>query len=122
MTSGSVLIVDDEALMAGFLSDLVEESGFEVLGTAATAAAALKSCGIRKPDIAIVDATLQGGEDGIALAEQLAERFGIKIIMMSGYADIAQRAEAMAVPLIAVLRKPCRPAIITAALESCIRK
>ena len=67
-----VLIVEDEALVALMIEEILVDAGFVVCGLADTAARALALALAHGPTVALVDVRLAGGEDGIALAETLA--------------------------------------------------
>jgi DNA-binding NarL/FixJ family response regulator len=118
MPLGSVLIVEDEALVSMFLVDLVEDLGRTVIGPAANRETALKAAAADPPAIAIVDANLGYADDGIALAKELQDKHGTTIIFLSGHADLAADEAVLAVNPVAVLQKPCPPEELAAALRA----
>ena len=67
-----VMIVEDEALVALTLEDVLTEAGYNVCGIADRPVQALEIARVLEPDIAIVDVRLAEGGDGIALAATLA--------------------------------------------------
>lgn len=67
----SVLIVDDHEEFRASARALLEDEGFEVVGEAADGAEALTAVAALRPDIVLLDVQLPG-EDGFAVAEQLA--------------------------------------------------
>jgi DNA-binding NarL/FixJ family response regulator len=104
-----VLVVEDEALVGAYIADVLNETGFEVIGIASTGREALtiaRDCGA---DIALVDITLTGPLDGIEVACFIRQLYGIGTIFLSGASDpeIVARAE-QASPY-GFLRKPFRP-------------
>ena len=116
--SGSVLIVEDEALVAMFLADLVEDLGRTVIGPAASREAALRAAAAHPPAVAIVDVNLGQADDGIALARELRDTHGTAIIFLSGHGDLAANESVLAVRPVAVLQKPCPPHDLEAALRA----
>ncbi len=86
---GTVLIAEDEPLVALFLTDIVEEQGFTATGPATTPEEALAVAAETPPDIAIVDANLGVRGDGIALAGELQRLHGTRIIFLSGDASLS---------------------------------
>lgn len=89
------LIVEDEALVALTLEDVLTEAGWQVCGIADTAADALDLARRHAPDLAVVDVRLARGSDGIALADKLAEMGPILILFATGNpAEVRQRARA----------------------------
>lgn len=66
-----ILIVEDEALLALELESEVEAAGHDVVGQAATSAAAFELIERYKPDFAFVDIQLQDGPTGIDIGRRL---------------------------------------------------
>lgn len=112
-----ILIVEDDALVAAYIKDVLEETGFVVLGVASTAAEAFALVGATLPRLAIVDIRLPGSLDGIQVACELLRRFKVPSIFLSGMDDpeTAERAQ-IAQPL-GFLHKPFRPSQVFNALE-----
>ena len=81
-----VLVVDDDELVRRGISDWLEASGLEVVGTAENANECLKLVCEVKPDIAVVDILLPG-VSGIELVRQLAQEAPeTKSLVLSGAA------------------------------------
>ena len=117
MPPGTVLIAEDEPLVALFLIDVVEEQGFTAIGPAATPEAAIAAAAGTPPQIAIVDANLGAQDDGIALAEELQRVHATRIIFLSGDASLSANPAAHALKPLAILQKPCPPGELEAALR-----
>ncbi len=66
-----VLIVEDEALLAMELEDVIAEAGHTVVGCAASLAAACRLIDSEKADLALVDVHLSDGPTGIEVAEYI---------------------------------------------------
>ena len=118
MPPGTVLIVEDEPLVALFLADVLEDLGQTVIGPAATPEAALEAAATTAPQIAIIDANLGGRGDGIALAGELQGRHGTRIIFLSGDASLTVNPAVHALKPSAVLQKPCPPGELEQALRA----
>lgn len=116
----SVLLAEDELVVALFLTDILEEYGYTVIGPCASAAAAMESADAEPPLLAVIDVTLSGDTDGIALARALKDRHQTSIIFLSGHADTSQRPEVLAIEPSAILQKPCLPEQIKEALEGAL--
>ena len=114
----TVLIVEDEPLVALFLTDVAEEQGLAVIGAAATPEAALAVAAETAPHVAIIDANLGARGDGIALAGELQRLHGTRIIFLSGDASLPSNPAVYALKPLAVLQKPCPPGELEAALRS----
>jgi len=103
-----LLIVEDDVLLASSLEELLSDSGFEVVGTAGSAATALSLAEERQPHLALIDIRLVGPIDGIELARQFRNRFQIPAIFLSGLADPETRERARLAQPLGFLRKPYR--------------
>ncbi|ACU57768.1 sigma 54-interacting response regulator [Chitinophaga pinensis] len=66
-----VLIVEDEFIVASNLKQVLERSGYEVIGIAASAQEAEEHLQRDKPDIVLLDIRLQGERSGIDIARKL---------------------------------------------------
>jgi len=79
----SVLIVEDEALLAVELGFLVEEAGCVEVGHAPDSAVAVQMAGRLKPDIALVDVHLADGPTGVDAAREIAAHHGAMVLFMT---------------------------------------
>jgi CheY-like chemotaxis protein len=94
------------------LKILLESWGADVIGPAATAADAERMVSERRPDVALVDINLRGGERSYDLIDRLHDQ-GIRVVVITGYADAALPQGKAAV----VLRKPIREDVLLANLR-----
>lgn len=117
-----VLIVEDEAMIATYIADVLAESGFTVSGVASTGAEALSIAGESGADLALVDIKLSGPMDGIEVAQQMREQFGIGAIFLSGTNDPAVVARAAVAQPYGFLQKPFLPSQVYKALERALRQ
>ena len=79
----SILVVEDEPLIAMMLEDFLDMLGHEVADTADCVDGALAAIGAGKLDAAILDVNLRDGETCWPIADQLAER-GIPFVLATG--------------------------------------
>ncbi|WP_454882965.1 response regulator [Sphingomonas oryzagri] len=106
----SVLIVEDEILVAMDLERILEDAGYRVAAIAADQKEAMSAGG--GVDLAFVDINLRDGATGPEIARDLAERFGVRIVYVT--ANPAQIGEP-AVNALGCIRKPFNEADILAA-------
>jgi CheY-like chemotaxis protein len=111
-----VLIVEDEAMIALDLSDLLESWGHTVAGLVCTLDDALVMAHAHAPDVAIVDVALGIGQDGVRVAAELKRRFACDIIFVTAWSDAGTRARMERVGPIALLFKPYAREALRAAL------
>jgi two-component system, response regulator PdtaR len=115
-----ILVVEDDALVASYIRDVLEESGFVIVGVASSGPEALALLEGELPHLALVDIRLTGPIDGIEFACELRRRFDVPAIFLSGMHDpkTMERAE-LARPL-GFLQKPFRPSQVFNALASAL--
>jgi len=117
----TVLIVEDEGLIADMVRASLQDTAFAVLGTAATPERALSLAAEHRPALALVDVRLAEGGDGIALAARLQTDFAVRCIMMTGFGDTVTRARIAALGA-DLLAKPFRFRRLHGVLEAAAAK
>jgi CheY-like chemotaxis protein len=78
-----ILVVEDEAIVAAMLEDILLSLGVRVIGPCATLAEGLAAAGSAELDGAVLDVNLRG-ERVDPLAQALRER-GVPIVFATGY-------------------------------------
>ena len=111
MNRVSVLVVEDELLIALDIETILEEAGYSVLGPVKSASAALEKIASTGADLALLDVNLETGNT-FPVADVLSER-GIPFIFMTGHTQTAFPQQHRARP---ILNKPCRPGHLIEAL------
>lgn len=92
----TLMIVEDEALVALALRDELLDAGYRVLDLTDRHAEALAVARSEKPDLALVNIRLGGRDDGIELAEHL-KTLGIPVLLISGQVSRARSAKTVAI-------------------------
>ena len=95
-TTQTLMIVEDEALVATVLRDELREAGYKVLDLTDRHAKALEVAKAEKPHLALVNIRLAGRDDGIELAEHL-KSLGIPVLLISGQVSKASSAKTVAI-------------------------
>jgi CheY-like chemotaxis protein len=85
--SRSILVVEDEPLIAMMLEDFLESLGHKVAGTAETVADALGRIEEGGFDVAIVDVHLKGGEHVWPVADRLVANNIPFVLATGGHID-----------------------------------
>jgi DNA-binding response OmpR family regulator len=113
MDGRRILVVEDEALIALDLMEVLTEAGFEVCGLAATEHRAVELARLHRPALAVVDMRLAEGS-GLAAALQMHRECGTRVLFATGtpkdLAGVAEVLGAWYVP------KPCDPRLVVRAL------
>ncbi|MBV9842239.1 MAG: response regulator [Sphingomonadaceae bacterium] len=113
--SRSVLIVEDEPLIAMMLEDFVDSLGHNVAGTVDCVADALARVEEGGFDVAIVDVHLRGGEASWPVADALADRGIAYLFSTGGYTSPAPERHRNA----PTLSKPFTMSGVEAAIDDC---
>jgi two-component system response regulator HydG len=105
---GSVLIVDDEAVVRDSLRKWLREEGYEV-GTAENATEALKRLVEQRWDLALVDIRMPG-TDGIELQKRFRQIDpNLIVIIITGYASVETAVQALKQGAYDYVTKPFDP-------------
>jgi DNA-binding NarL/FixJ family response regulator len=112
MNSGPirVLVVDDHPLVRQGLNLLLAPEGFDVCADAERRDDALASVKERRPDLAIVDLSLDD-EDGLVLVADL-RRLGIPVLVYSMYSDARHVGAAFAAGALGYVSKRESPGVL----------
>jgi len=87
MTPATLLIVEDQAVVAADLGDRLVRHGYKVCGVAASGEEALALAHQHRPRLALMDIRLQGEMDGIQAAEMLRHELDLPVIFLSAHSD-----------------------------------
>jgi two-component system sensor histidine kinase UhpB len=87
MPADKILIVEDESEVAQTLERYLKRLGYGVAGVVDNGADALNMVATARPDLALMDIEIQGGMDGIDLAERFRKQHDIPVIFLTGRSD-----------------------------------
>jgi two-component system, response regulator PdtaR len=110
-----ILIAEDQEIIAMMLAWQLEAAGHCVLRPAATLSEAELLATQESPDLALVDISLRGGEDGITLARKLQSELQIPCVFITAE-PAAARANADAA--LGVIAKPYSPADLNRSIHA----
>jgi CheY-like chemotaxis protein len=113
-TRRSVLVIEDESLIAMMLEDFLDTLDYDVAGSAETVGEAVSRIEQGGVDLAILDVHLRGGEPCWPAADALADR-GIPFVLATGGHTENPPARHLSAP---VLPKPFTLASVEAVLAS----
>ncbi|HTX61198.1 MAG TPA: response regulator, partial [Methanobacterium sp.] len=83
MSKAGVLIVEDEAITALEIRNVIESSDYEVLSVVHSGEEAIKQALTLKPDLILMDIILQGDMDGVDAARKIKEFLDIPILYIT---------------------------------------
>ena len=112
MAALRVLLVEDEAVIAMLLAEVLGGMGYEVCAIEATEADAVAAAERCRPDLMIVDARLGDGS-GVAAVETILRAGPVPHVFVSGDPSTVQALRPDAV----VMQKPFREADLARAIQ-----
>jgi CheY-like chemotaxis protein len=112
MALEKILIVEDDALIAADVQDMVASSGYGVVGIADSFESAQRLAPFAT--IALVDVNLRDGATGPRIAHYLANNFGVAVVMVTANPEMIVTDLSKVIGLIS---KPAQPKLIASVLE-----
>ncbi len=85
MTQPTILIVEDDAILAMFLQDMLSRLNYSVFPSIATGEEAVRFSLQNQPDLVLMDIQLSGEMNGITAARIIAQKTGIPIIFLTSF-------------------------------------
>ncbi|OUL34823.1 ATP-binding protein [Nostoc sp. 106C] len=105
-SSPTILIVEDEWVIALDIKQHLNKLGYSVSGTANSAEKALELVAATKPDLVLMDIYLQGDKSGIEAADQIHQQFHLPVVFLTAHADEATLKQAIATHPYGYIVKP----------------
>jgi AmiR/NasT family two-component response regulator len=118
----SVMIVEDEGIVALDLRRRLDDLGFAVVGHASDAEEALRGVRAEAPDVVLMDINLGDGPDGITVAEMLAKESDVPVVFLTAHSDPATLARAGGTAPFGYVLKPVRDRELQIAIEMALYK
>jgi len=118
----SILVIEDESLVAEELSMRLEQLGYEVGGVVDNAADAFAYVSVVRPDFALVDINIKGTRTGIDVARRFREEFDIPVVFLTAHADATTLKAATATEPFGYIVKPFDKRSLAATLETAMRR
>ncbi|UFS61971.1 response regulator [Sulfurimonas sp. HSL-3221] len=87
MNECSILIVEDEAIVAFDLAGILEKLGYKVTGYLSEFDEVVRQIQKELPDLVLMDINLNASYDGIDMAEFLLEKYNIPVLYITANSD-----------------------------------
>ena len=94
MTNETILVVEDNSIIAAHLQRVLQGFGYNVPRTVTTGEAAVQAANEIKPDLALVDIQLAGKMDGIEASRIMQSNQDMPIVFLTAYAEDEQLEQA----------------------------
>lgn len=118
----SILIVEDEYIVALYLQEILETIGVAQVEIASNESQANKALQNATFDVAFVDIKLKNGSDGIDIAANLKKQGQNNIIFASAHSEDEALEKALAVSTNGFMLKPFRAEDVKAMLFTCLAR
>ncbi len=122
MNKSSILIVEDEAIVAADLSIKLRQLGYNVAGTASRGKEAVEMAGDLRPDLILMDIRLDGYMDGIEAAELIRDRYDLPVIYLTAHSDTATLDRAKLTGPFGYVLKPFEERDVATQIELALHK
>jgi CheY-like chemotaxis protein len=103
---GTILVVEDERIVARDLQQRLRKLGFTVPEIASSGEEALRIAEQLRPQLILMDIKLAGRVNGLETARQIGERLNIPVMFLSAYDDEETRSASRALNAVDFLNKP----------------
>jgi chemotaxis response regulator CheB len=118
----SVLIVEDERIVALNLEKQLNDIGYRVVGSVASGEEALCLAAAALPDVVLMDIQLAGKMTGTEAGEALWTQLGVPIIYATAYSDEKTLADSRASMPYGLVVKPYRASQLHATLQLALER
>lgn len=117
MSKIKIVIVEDEAIIAEDLSDILQSNDYEMCGIARTFQKAIDLLDKYQPDIVLLDIQIKGERDGIDLALKIRDEYHLPYIFISSHSDSSTVKRASSASPYGYLVKPFDDDDVLVAIE-----
>jgi PAS domain S-box-containing protein len=122
MPTESILIVEDERIVARDLQAILQQLGYAAPAIAATGADAIAKAMALRPDLILMDIRLQGAMDGIEAATAILTQLTIPVIYLTAFTDGATRQRARQTAPYGYLVKPFDERTVQTTIEMALER
>ena len=118
----SILIVEDEGIVAQDLKEALSRLGYRITGIASEGTQAVAMAEQLQPELVVMDVGLRGEVDGIQAARMMQEHSHVPIIFLTGHRDSETLQRAVLTGPLGYLIKPFQEDELRCAIEVAIHK
>jgi len=122
MQKHTIIIVEDDEITALNLKLSLQKHSYDIIAICDNAMDAKEQIKTFKPNIIIIDISLQESNDGIELAKIIRKKYGIPFIYLTSYSDDDIIAQAIKTEPYGYIVKPFDPSSLHATIQMAIFK
>lgn len=120
--SARILVVEDEAVAADYLAELLEHFGQTVVGIADTGETAITQALTLQPDLVMMDIRLKGAMSGIRAAVEIRKSIDVPVVFLTAFSDQRMLNEAQTAMPYGYLLKPYNQRELRAVVQMALYK
>jgi diguanylate cyclase (GGDEF)-like protein len=121
-TPASILLVEDEGIVAHDLQETLTRLGYRVTGIASEGVQAVRMAQELEPQLVVMDVGLRGEIDGIQAARLIQERSSVPVIFLTGHSDPDTLQRAVLTGPLGYIVKPFQEIELRCAIEVAMHK
>jgi signal transduction histidine kinase len=118
----TILLVEDEKIIACDIKECLEKSGYTVPAIIAYGEQAIEKAEQLQPDLILMDVMLKGDMNGIQAAEEIVNRFKIPVIYLTAYSDDCTLRKAKVTQPFGYILKPFEEIQLITTIEIALNK
>lgn len=122
MAKTSVLVVEDESIVAKDIQNSLKKLGYVVPAVVNSGEDAIDAAGEHRPNLILMDIMLKGDISGIEAAEQIKNRYRIPVIFLTAYADESTLSKAKVTEPYGYIIKPFKEIDLHTSIEMALYK
>ena len=122
MAKTSILVVEDESIVAKDIQNSLKKLGYSVPSIENSGEDAIDAAGQHRPDLILMDIMLKGEISGIEAAEQIRIRYQIPVIFLTAYADESTLSKAKVTEPYGYIIKPFKEIDLHTSIEMALYK
>ena len=120
--ANTILIVEDEQIVAIAIEGHLQRLGYQVVGTAASGKEACEKAAELEPDLVLMDVRIKGPTDSIEAARRIRESRDVPVVFLTAYSDVDTVERAKLVEPYGYVVKPFDPRDLHTTIEIALHK
>jgi CheY-like chemotaxis protein len=122
MSKARILVVEDEWLVGHHLKLTLEDLGYTVVGPTASGDEVLRLAAEQRPDLVLMDISLEGDMDGIEAAGKIHQQLEVPVVFLTAFSDPQALGLTEGASLYGFIMKPFEVLELGSAVESALKK
>jgi len=118
----SILIVEDDFIVAKVIEKSLIEIGYRIVGMVSSGPEAIAAVQQEQPDLVLMDINLQGDMDGITAAERIQSQRNIPVVFLTAFSDQKTFSRALETAPYGYIIKPFQTNTLATTIEVALVK